>query len=327
MRIFRKIALLAVAAVLAPAASAQADDVKLRVNVFPGAQDLAVFAAQDKGFFAKRGLAVELQFTPTSQAQRDGLVNGSFEIAQAGVDNAVYLVENNKADVIIVAGGDNSMNELIVRPEIRSYKDIRGKTVVVDAPNTAYAFQLYRILADHGLKQGDYKVLPKGGPALRLQAMRDDPANVASMIYLPWYVMAEKDGYKSMGSVQKLIGPYQGSGVWVLRSWAKANDAVLVKYLQGMISGLRWAMDPKNRDEAAAMLAQRLKVDLEIARRAVAAATGPGGGLAKDARFDMKGFAATLKLRQQFSDQPNAPIPPAEKYLDLSYYKRAIAGL
>jgi hypothetical protein len=30
-----------------------------------------------------------------------------------------------------------------VRPEIKSYADIRGKTVVVDAPNTAFALILY----------------------------------------------------------------------------------------------------------------------------------------------------------------------------------------
>ena len=38
---------------------AQADDTKLTVIVFPGVQNLPMFAAQQKGFFAKRGLAVD----------------------------------------------------------------------------------------------------------------------------------------------------------------------------------------------------------------------------------------------------------------------------
>src|SRR3954464_3035002 len=97
---------------------------------------------QAKGFYAKQGLTVEVQFTPNSQAQRDGIASGSFEIAHAGVDNAVALVDSGKADVVIVAGGGNAMNELIVRSEVKTYEDLRGKVMVVDAPNTAYALLL-----------------------------------------------------------------------------------------------------------------------------------------------------------------------------------------
>jgi ABC-type nitrate/sulfonate/bicarbonate transport system substrate-binding protein len=77
------IAMAGVAFSAAPSASAE---VRLRVNTFPGPQNLALFVAQDKGLLAKRGLAVEIIFTPSSQAQREGLVNGAFEIAQAGVE-------------------------------------------------------------------------------------------------------------------------------------------------------------------------------------------------------------------------------------------------
>ena len=58
---------------------------RIRVNVFPGVQHLALFAGQAKGFFANQGLEVEIQFTPSSQAQRDGLAKGLFEIAHAAV--------------------------------------------------------------------------------------------------------------------------------------------------------------------------------------------------------------------------------------------------
>ncbi|MGB9044605.1 MAG: ABC transporter substrate-binding protein, partial [Pseudolabrys sp.] len=47
------------------------------VNVFPGPQHLALYVAKDKGLFEKRGLSVDVQFTPTSKAQRDALADGS----------------------------------------------------------------------------------------------------------------------------------------------------------------------------------------------------------------------------------------------------------
>ena len=126
----------------------------VRSQEFPGSQYLAVYAALEQGFYAKQGLTVDLQFTPNSQAQRDGIASGRFEIAHSGVDNAVALANSGKADVAIVAGGSNGMNELIVRPEIGDYADLRGKTMVVDAPDTAYALLLYKMLSVKGLQKG-----------------------------------------------------------------------------------------------------------------------------------------------------------------------------
>jgi ABC-type nitrate/sulfonate/bicarbonate transport system substrate-binding protein len=231
-------------AVVASALCASAQDARLRVNTFPGPQNLALFVAQDKGLFAKRGLSVEISFTPNSQAQRDGLVKGTFEIAQAGVDNAVALVDAAKQDVVIVSGGSNGMNELIVRPQVKSYDDIRGKTVVVDAPNTAYAFLLYKMLALKGVTKGDYAVLPAGGCTQRLDAMREDTTRVAAMMNPPCNLIAAKEGYHSFGLATDVIGSYQADGAWVMRAWANGNSATLTKYLEAVIEGYRRGSNP-----------------------------------------------------------------------------------
>ena len=56
-------------------------------------QNLPLFAGQAKGFFARHGLALDLQLTPTRRRCGDGLAAGDFEIAHAAVDNAVAMVE------------------------------------------------------------------------------------------------------------------------------------------------------------------------------------------------------------------------------------------
>ena len=52
---------------------------------------------------------------------------------------------------------------------------------------------------------------------------------------------------------------------------------------------------------------------------------GASGGLAKDARLDMEGFKTTLRLRAEMVGGDANPAP--EKYLDLSYYQRALSAL
>ena len=116
---------------------AQAQNSSLTVIVFPGVQNLPMFAAQAKGFYARRGLNVEIKFTPNSAELRNGVAEGRYQIAHSGVDNAFALKDKANVDVAVVSGGDNSFNHLIVQPEIHSLTDIKGKTVGVDAVEIA----------------------------------------------------------------------------------------------------------------------------------------------------------------------------------------------
>ncbi len=122
--------LIALLCVLSGIASAQ-DPARMRVKVFPGAQNLPLFAGVAKGMFAKRGIAVDLLFTVNSTELRDGLANGDIEVAHSAVDNSVAMVELAGKDTIIVSGGDTSMNELFVQGYVASVADLRGRIVIV----------------------------------------------------------------------------------------------------------------------------------------------------------------------------------------------------
>ena len=142
----------AVAALLLATSPQQArsDSNKLTVIVFPGVQNLPMFAAQAKGFYAKRGLDVDIKFTPNSDELRNGLAEGRYQIAHSAVDNAFALKDKANVDIAVVLGGDNSLNRLFVQPEIQSLADSKGKTVAVDAVNTATHSSFTRCYARRG---------------------------------------------------------------------------------------------------------------------------------------------------------------------------------
>ena len=62
-----------------------------------------------------------------------------------------------------------------VRPEIKTWDDLRGKALAVDAVDTAYALVLRRVLLAHGLEmdRGDYTLIAKGTTGLSFGF--DDP--------------------------------------------------------------------------------------------------------------------------------------------------------
>jgi ABC-type nitrate/sulfonate/bicarbonate transport system substrate-binding protein len=317
-------ALLAGAATKAPAQALKS----IKVMSFPGMTNFPIFVAQHKGLFAKHGIAVELLFTVNSTMQRNGLANNEHQIIQTAADNAVAMVELAKQDAVIVSGGDNGHNHIIVQPEIKSLADLRGTTVVVDAPNTAFAFLLYKALKNSGLNKGDYKVSSVGGTGQRLDAMTKDKANAsAGIMGLPFVFLAVAAGLKDMGSVTKVIGRYQSDSIVVMRDWAKANSDTLVAYMKAVVEGRRWALDPANKAEALQLLVDRLKLSQDFATRSYAIVTDPVEGMAKDAKFDFEGFKTVLSLRAELEGQWGGHPPAPDKYVDLSYYNKAIAAL
>jgi len=299
------------------------EPVTLRVNLFRGASNIPVYMAMERGAYARRGITPVLQFTPNSDAQRTGLAAGRFEIAHAAIDNAVAMVEVAKEDVIIVAGGDSGMNELFVRPEIATLADMRGRNLLVDAPNTAYALLARKILKNAGLADGkDYALKPVGGTQGRAAALTT-PEGGASLLNPPWSYLAKRNGARSLGSTQALYGAYQATGTFVMRRWASANAGVLERYLAAYIEGCRAAQDPTLREQVLAVLQRELKLERAIAEMTYQDLLTPGHGLARDCAFDMKGFANVLALRAEIEGQWNGVPPAPDKYLDLGYYERA----
>jgi ABC-type nitrate/sulfonate/bicarbonate transport system substrate-binding protein len=307
------------------AASAQA---ALKVMVFPGLANYSIFAAQHKNLFAKHGIAIELINTASSDVQRDRLAKGEIQIAETAADNAVAMVELANVDAILVTGDDNGYNRIFVQPEIGSYAELAGKTVAVDAPNTAYALLLYKALKNAGLRKGDYKVNPVGGSTQRLEAMVKDKANAAAAVLnVPLSFRAAQAGLKDMGSAAAAIGQYQAVGTSVMRAWAQAHGDTLVRYIRAIVEGGRWVRDPANKTEATQLLAERLQLPPDIAAKSYALAIDPVDGMAKDAKLDVEGFRNVLKLRAEIEGQWGGTPPPPEKYFDLSYYSKAVAGL
>jgi ABC-type nitrate/sulfonate/bicarbonate transport system substrate-binding protein len=326
-----RLALLALAAMLLAACadtvtapSTANEPVTLRVNVFRGASNIPIYMAQERGYFARQGITLTLQFTPNSVSQRDGLATGRFDIAHAAVDNAVAMVEVSKNDVVIVGGGDSGMNEFLVRPDIKQTTDLRGRTLVVDAPNTAYALLGRKILKNAGLVDGqDYKLNPLGGSQTRTMAL-DNPNGAAAILNPPWSYIAKDRGAKSLGTVKDLYGAYQATGVFVMRPWATAHANALERYLGALIEGCRAAQDPANREQTIAVLQRELQLERRTAELSYQDLITPGHGLAKDCAFDLQGFRNVLDLRAEMEGQWDGKAPDPEKFIDLHYYQRAL---
>jgi len=87
------------------------------------------------------------------------------------------------------------------------------------------------------------------------------------------------------------------------------------------VESLRFVRDPANRAEAVGLLVSEQKLSRDIAERTYDQLIDPAFGFTPDARFDMEGFRNMMALRAEVEGKTTAA---PERYLDFSYYERAM---
>jgi ABC-type nitrate/sulfonate/bicarbonate transport system substrate-binding protein len=321
-------AIVAVAAgiVISNNAAALAQDSNLK-TVKVGGGSFTTSIAQSNGIFAKYGLQIELPRSASggSEEVRRWLASGELDLADYGVDNAIAMVENAGVDVILVAATDYTPTELMAQPEIKSLADLRGKTVLVDAPNTQNALALKKILSTAGLNPAsEYQMKEAGGTSARVAAMLKHKEYAATMASGQTAVRARQAGLVSLATTSSIFGPLLRYGVFTRRQWAKENGHLLVRYIAAHIEAQRWIMNPANKHKVIEIVAQQAKLSRDLAGGIYEADTGPNG-LAKDAAIDVARFSNMLRFRAEVEGSWGGKAPAPDRYYDISYYEKALA--
>jgi ABC-type nitrate/sulfonate/bicarbonate transport system substrate-binding protein len=312
------------------AAHAQAKPLgEITVNVFPGGFNWPSYAAEAKGFFAQQGIEVRLQGTTGSVAQMTGLSKGSFDIAMTAIDNIVAYVEGEgeapigpQPDFVAVMGSDSSFLSLVAAPDVKTYEDLRGKTLSVDARTTGYAFVLYDMLERKGLKQSDYKIETAGGMVQRWEALQKH-AQVATLFSAPFNILARNQGFNQIATATDVLGAYQGNVAATRRSWAAQNKPKLVAFIRAYVQAIDWLYEPANHDEAIRILLKNVpQMSPELAEQTYKELLDPRTGFFRKGQMNTEGIRTVLALRTRYAE-PHKVLSDPMKYYDPAYYNEA----
>lgn len=322
-----KVATLLLAAAVAASAQATGNNT---IRVVSFGHPLPIVMAQKHGFLAKYHVHVVLLPPPhSSTAMRGEIASGRADIAHAAVDNAVALNQPGKPPVAVVIGGEMSLNVLMAQPGIRSFKQLRGRTTIVDATNTAFALQLMRIMRAHHMEVGrDYKMLPIATTGHRYQLMLHNRKYAATMLFPPWSIEATRRGFVTLAHASTFTGPYQSVGGWTRRSWARAHADLLERYLAAYIEGQRWVLDPAHRREIVGLLVSHMHLSRPVAELTYETMVSKTNGqFEPDARLNLQAFHNVLKLRAEIEGSWGGKVPPINRFYDPTYYEKALALL
>ena len=301
----------------------------IRIIAFPGAPNLPTFAAIEKGFFAEEGLAIELTLTPNSVAQAERTAAGEFDIIFTAFDNVVAYGEGQgpagaavNPDYVVIMGATQLELAIVAAPDAKTYADLKGRTIALDALSTGFAFVLYEMFARAGLKPEDTTFVPVGATPQRWQSVKGGE-HAATLTIEPFTSIARKSGFNVLGLSTEIFDSYQGGSVAARRSWASANPETVKAFIRAYLKGLAWTLDPQNRTEAEQILQAKMpEIQPAALQSVMTSLLSPRSGLTPDARILPEGMMRVLDLRSRFGKSGKV-LTDTAKYLDLSYYEAA----
>jgi ABC-type nitrate/sulfonate/bicarbonate transport system substrate-binding protein len=303
---------------------------KLSIVVFPGGFNLPLWAAQRQGFFESNGVAVELADTPSSTFQIQGLAEGRFDIAMTAFDNVVAYEEGQgeaeippNAGLFAFMGSDNGFLSIVGGSDIRSFDDLRGKRLSVDALTTGYAFVLRELLARNGISEAEVSFARAGGALNRFQALLKG-IHAGTVLVTPFDLLAGNQGHVRLAVAQEALGAYQGVVAASRRSWAREHESALVGFVRAYRSAVEFLHDPDNRHVAEELLLANVRaMTPPLAKQSLAVLLHPESGFFRDVRLDRAGMETVLRLRSKFAEA-RRPLSDAAKYVDPSYRLKAL---
>lgn len=193
--------------------------------------------AVERGIFAKYGIDVELIYLAGSQPMQS-LLGGTTPIVLQGIE-PVINTNAQGADTVMIGGLVNTaVFSLVVRPEIKELKDLKGRPLGITRYGSSTDFVLRYALEKWGLKPDyDVPILQMGGVPLILVGMETKKI-YGGPLSLPTLARATQAGFREIIDLSDVIPAYQVTGVVARRSFIKDQEEVVRSFLKGITEAI-----------------------------------------------------------------------------------------
>jgi NitT/TauT family transport system substrate-binding protein len=256
-----------------------------------GLFEFPVVVALRKGFFKDEGLdADKIQMQP--QIAVKALVAGDVDYLMAW-GSAVRAAVTGVPIKAVVGMAARPLHVLITRPEIKSAKELRGKTIGVDSVAGTVDY-LSRLAARHfGLEPDkDVTIVVTGESPTRLAAIKAGSID-ATPIDVAFAVKAEEEGFKRLLYLGDIID-LPLSGIAVTDKKLQTEREQVKKVVRATLRGTRFMK--QNRAETLQMLSDYLRITPSQAAKAYDASIN---SFADDGMISDKGVSLDVQLTRE----------------------------
>jgi NitT/TauT family transport system substrate-binding protein len=253
---------------------------QIRLGVKVWAPDFFSYLAEEKGFFEKNNVNVELTLVPDYLTILDNYANGDFDgmipvfsdviyqISQGINSRVVYAIDySNTGDVII---GNVSINDKIKNISNATLADVKGKKISVEGINSFSHLFVLKALEKVGLNEGDVEFM--NVPVQNVTQELDKGEIIAGHIYQPYTSKALEKGYKVLfaaGSIPGVITDVLAFRTDVIEHRAQDIQAIV----KSIIEAQRYYFN--NKEESLKIMSSKTGIGISEIRNGLDSVTLP----------------------------------------------------
>lgn len=242
---------------------AEKEPIKIGVDVFPGWGH--IFIAQEKGFFKKNGVDVEIILSHDYLITQEQFINDELDGVFMVYADAIYS-HSNGINLKVVYISDHSVtgDVIVAKPEFRSMKDLKGKIVGVEGINSFSHLFVLAVLEKNGLKETD--IFIKNVNAQHVVDALEKGEIDAGHTYGAGIFEAEKKGYSHLafaGDVHGIITDVLVFHKKILEERPKEIKAILRSLFEAK------KFQETDREEALEIIAEAIKDTPESVARGI----------------------------------------------------------
>jgi len=178
---------------------------------------------------------------------------------------------------------------------------------------------LREMLKAEGLELNrDYSIIQNGPTTQRLASLK--ACNTSATMILGGDLPRSRElGFPEIARLHDYILNLQFHSLIVDGHWAESHNQLTVRYLKAMVRAMQWAHT--NHEQAADLVTKRTGIPLKYTRVTVDEYLSQGI-ISRDGSVNRDGFQRLIDLMGERLFK-SRPYPTPEKYLDLSYLRRA----
>jgi ABC-type nitrate/sulfonate/bicarbonate transport system substrate-binding protein len=312
--------------VFVPGAGAQGD--VLRYGQALSAQksiySLPIALAAREGLFRREGIDFRVVIPVPGGADRmiAALHDDLVDVTHVATPFLVRAALAGSDAVAIAAEFNDPIYSLVARPGIAGIADLKGRVIGMADPGGSIAYSMRKLLALHGVRDGDVQLKTIDGTPARLDCLRRGGCD-AVPLGQPQDALAVAQGYRLLGVSNDAVPEYLYTVSAARRSWAAANSGLVTRYVRALAASFAVIRDRGKRAKVIDTIVELTDVPPAVAERVLETYEQPGRkALPLRGEIDPRGIARVIAFMAE-AGQLQPPLPDAARFVDLRYLQRA----
>jgi NitT/TauT family transport system substrate-binding protein len=238
--------------------SSDAQD-KLRVGLSSvSATSGSIWVAEEKSLFKKHGIDAEVIIIGGGASRVvSSLIAGEIQFSVGGGDSVIRSSLRGADTVVMASPLKTGLQRLMVRPDIKTPAELKGKKVAITRFGSASHWVLQLFLRKWGMRIEDIQTVQLGSSPAMFASLEKGAVDGA-VFTIPTFFVAEDRGYRVLADPVDLDIYYLQNSVDSTKSLLRQKHDQAVRLVKGICEGL--AYFKKNKTESLAVLQKKLRI-------------------------------------------------------------------